>query len=68
MHYSTAKELRVNLLTPQVVKADGAPKFIAALNAVAEPLRHLDFLFENIILKNNGLRKVRNAIVVILNA
>lgn len=43
------KELRVDLLTPELGKADGGPKFIAGLNAVAEPLRHLDFLLEDVI-------------------
>lgn len=43
------KELRVDLLTPQLGKASNKPKYIKALNAVAEPIRHLDFLLEDVV-------------------
>lgn len=38
------KELRVDLLTPLRGKSRAKPVFVPALNSVAEPLRHLDYL------------------------
>jgi hypothetical protein len=41
------QELRVDLLTPLVGKPSGTPVFVPALQAVAQPLRFLDYLLEN---------------------
>jgi hypothetical protein len=43
------QELRVDLLTPLLGKASNKPVFVAALNAPAQPLRHLDFLLEKVV-------------------
>ena len=43
------QEMRVDLLTPEVDKASGKPIFVEALNAPAQPLRHLDFLIEEVV-------------------
>ncbi|MFZ5722552.1 MAG: GSU2403 family nucleotidyltransferase fold protein [Pseudomonadota bacterium] len=41
------QELRVDLLTPLVGKPRAKPVFVPALNAVAQPLRFLDYLLES---------------------
>jgi hypothetical protein len=43
------QEMRIDLLTPEVGKASGEPIFVEALNAPAQPLRHLDFLIEEVV-------------------
>lgn len=41
------QEMRVDLLTPLIGKPGAEPVFIPALNAVAQPLRFLDYLLES---------------------
>lgn len=42
------QELRVDLLTPETGKPGGA-RFVPALNAVAQPVRFLDYLIEDLL-------------------
>ena len=42
------KDISVSLLTPRRGKPDGTPRRIPALNAMAEPLRFLDYLLADI--------------------
>jgi hypothetical protein len=42
------KEVSVSLLTPMRGKEDTAPRYIAALRAMAEPLRFLDYLLADV--------------------